>query len=640
MVRRLLPVGVVVALTVIAIPTPGVAWAASNWSGVGAQVPTGQAATPPTAEQQQQQQQAAAAAAEAAQQAAVTGHASLPWARLGHPARLVIVRARSIDSVAAGHLVQRVVRNGRAMSLGRLDAAIPSSWLTIAGDAARLNAAVVLSPSTLLDVEGVHTLQLAGGTDAAAAAFLDTGSGRIRLRGVTVTSIDPATGHPVAAGAAGRPYIKVSGRGRLDATDATISDLGSPPVGDNRGEPAIGFARGATGTLTGTTLLRNSTGLLLAQSQGVRLQDVTADDSTADGIVLRGDHATVLSGVKADHNGADGVLVTGAVTDRPIVGITTTGNHAYGVAVAGQNQVDVANLTLSGDTAGGLELNRVTNSRIHHITTTDEPNGVFLHLNSTNVALDTLTLDGGRTAILAEKTTTGLHVSASTITNAHVAGMQIGGHDTALNGLTVKDSRTALRIERGAAGVTATDVSLLGGTDGLVTSAGSAGIVVHNLSTAGVGDAAVRTLSPGLQITGGQIRGGTTGMDLQAATTVTGTQIGLTATGIRARAPDPITLDKVRVEAVTVGVEAQPGSAVALADSTVHALQALRGTPTLLGVNDLSLPPLNLLGAIGLPLIVLAIALQALHLLRQPRIGHRPRTRPPTAPAEAEPGTE
>ena len=117
-------------------------------------------------------------------------------------------------------------------------------------------------------------------------------------------------------------------------------------------------------------------------------------------------------------------------------------------------------------------------------------------------------------------------------------------------------------------------------------------------------------------------------MDLQAATTVTGTQIGLIATGIRARAPEPITLDNVRVEAVTVGVEAQPGSAVALADSTVHALQALRATPTLLGVNDLSLPPLNLLGAIGL------------HLLRQPRIGHCPRTRPPPVPAEAEPGTE
>src|SRR3954447_27007661 len=157
-VRRLL-VGVVVALTVIAIPSPGVAWAASNRSGVGAQVPAAAAAA--RAAQQAAQQRAAqqqAAQQQAAQQAAVSGPASLPWARLGQPARLVIVRARSIDAVAAGHLVQRVVGNGRAMSLGRLDAAIPSSWMTIAGDSARLNAAVLLSPSTLLDVEGVHTL--------------------------------------------------------------------------------------------------------------------------------------------------------------------------------------------------------------------------------------------------------------------------------------------------------------------------------------------------------------------------------------------------------------------------------------------------------------------------------------------------
>src|SRR3954453_5458037 len=54
--------------------------------------------------------------------------------------------------------------------------------------------------------------------------------------------------------------------------------------------------------------------------------------------------------------------------------------------------------------------------------------------------------------------------------------------------------------------------------------------------------------------------------------------------------------------------------AVTLDNSTVHTLQAARGTLTLLGVNDLSLPPLNLLGAIGLPWILLALLLEALHL--------------------------
>ena len=95
--------------------------------------------------------------------------------------------------------------------------------------------------------------------------------------------------------------------------------------------------------------------------------------------------------------------------------------------------------------------------------------------------------------------------------------MEIGGHNTLLDGLTVKDSRAALRVERGAAGVTADKVSLIGGTDGLVTSGGTSGVVVKDLSADGVGNDTVRNLSPGMQITGGQIRGGNTGMDLQAA---------------------------------------------------------------------------------------------------------------------------
>jgi hypothetical protein len=515
------------------------------------------------------------------------------------------------------------------VSLSTLDAAIPASWMTIDGGTARLNAAVVLTPATLLDVEGVTTLQLAGGADPTDAAILYTGSGRLQLRGVTVTSVDPASGQPVGPDAAGRPHIVVARLGRLDVTDATISDLGTKPTGDNPGSPAVSFGRGSTGSLTGTTLLRNSTGLVLAGSQGVRLQDVTAGDSTENGIVLRGDRATVLSGVKAEHNGNDGVLISGQDSNRPVTGISTTGNHAYGVSVSGQTGVDVNNLILSGDQSGGLELSRDTNTTAHNITTTDEPNGVFLHVNSTNVALDAITITGGRTGILAEKTTTGLHVTGSTIDTVHVAGMEIGGHATLLDGLTVKDSRTAIRVERGAVGVTANKLTLVGGTDGLVTSAGTSGIVINDLSTDGVGNDAVRNLSPGMRITGGQIRGGNTGMDLQAATTVTGTQIGLTSTGIRARATDPITLDTISVDAVAVGVEAHPGSVVTLRNSTVHALEAVRGIVTLAGGDDLSLPPLNLLGAIGLPLILLAFVLEALHRLRQRGYGPHRRALPP-----------
>jgi hypothetical protein len=235
------------------------------------------------------------------------------------------------------------------------------------------------------------------------------------------------------------------------------------------------------------------------------------------------------------------------------------------------------------------------------------------------VVLDAITLTGGRTGILAEKTTKGLHVTGSTIDSAHVAGMQIGGHDTLLDGVTLKGSKTAVRVERGAGGVTANKLTLVGGTDGLVTSGGTTGVVVKDLSADSVGNSAVRNLSPGMQITGAQIRGGITGMDLQAGTTVTAVQIGLTTTGIRVRTTDPVLIDHATVDAVSVGLGVAPAAAVTLRNSSAHALEAVRGTVALDATDELSLPPL----------ILLAIVLELLHLLRQRRFGPTRRALPP-----------
>ena len=66
----------------------------------------------------------------------------------------------------------------------------------------------------------------------------------------------------------------------------------------------------------------------------------------------------------------------------------------------------------------------------------------------------------------------------------------------------------------------------------------------------------------------------------------------------------------------------------------MHALQAVRGTMSTEGLgNDLSLPALNLLGAIGVPLVVLALILEAMHSLRQRRFGGVRKHLPPTLPA-------
>jgi copper-binding protein NosD len=535
------------------------------------------------------------------------------------PAKLIVVRTGSIDSLSAGVLVQRIARESPAVTPAALAAAVPSSWMSITADTVRFGAALQLTAGTRLDVNGVRTVQLVGGDDPRSGAYLATGRGRIRLRGVTVTSIDPTSGQPVGPAAAGRPFIKVSDGGSLAVIDSTITDLGAQPSTVTAGEPAVAFGHHSTGVLTRTTLARSSIGLSLNGSQAVKLRDVTVRESAGTGIVLRGDRATVLSGVRAEHNGDDGLLVTGESTGRPITGVTTTGNRFYGVSVSGQSQTEISNLALSGDQAGGLELNRVSDSHVHNITITDQPIGMFMHVNSTNLALDAVTVSGGHAGVVVDKSTVGLRFTDSTIANARLVGMAYDGRDGLLQGLTVNDCATAVRVDHGAGSLAIDRLRISGGENGLVTSNATAAILVRDLSADGVGNDAIRTESPGMQVLGGQIRGGHTGMDLRAPTTVSGTRISLASIGIHAGSDGLVALDGVTIEAETVGVAAEQGSAVTLHNSVAHALHATRGDVRLSGVNDLNLPPLNLLGVIGLPLILLALVLEFLHLLGQIR---------------------
>ena len=491
----------------------------------------------------------------------------------------------------------------------------------------------MLTPGATLDISGVKTLQLGGGDSPTDAAFLYSGSGRILVKGVTVTSVNK-DGQPLAMNAQGRPYIVVSSRGRFEATDATLSDLGVQPAGTDKGDPGISFNTNSTGSLVRTQLLRNTTGAELSASSNIRLEDVTATENWSDGLLLQGDKGTTMSGIKAERNGGNGVAVTGESSDRQITGITTSGNHSYGVAVIGQIKPQVSAINATGDGAGGLRINRCTDAVVRDIITADQPIGLFLHVNSTNVRLENLNLTGGRRGVVVEKTTKGLQIVNSTIDGARVAGVAIGGHDVTMDGVKVSDARTGVRIERGAGNVVANNLKLSGGQDGLVTTAGTTGVVIRDLVADGVENDAVRNFSPGAQIIGGRITGGLTGIDAEAATTISGTSVGLSNEGIRARTNEPVTIDNVTVDAVTVGVNVATGTPVVLTNSRVHALEAVRGTLNPDGTgNDLSLPPLNLLGAIGVPLIILALILEGMHSLRQRRYGGLNRHLPPTLPA-------
>jgi hypothetical protein len=251
---------------------------------------------------------------------------------------------------------------------------------------------------------------------------------------------------------------------------------------------------------------------------------------------------------------------------------------------------------------------------------------VYLHANSANHSLDGIAVSGAAIGVLVEKTTAAVHLTRSMIERAHVAGVVYEGRDGVLDAVTVKDSATAVRVEPGSGAVTVDGLRVIGGVDGLVTSIGAPAVIVKDLSADGVGNDAVRNLAPGMLINGGRIRGAHTGLDLRAATRVTGTQVDLAATGVSVVAGVPVVLGDVRIDAEAVGIAAEPGSAVQLANSRVHGLEAIRGDVQQNGPNDLSLPPVSVLGAIGLPLILVAILLEFLYLnlnIRRARLRRR-----------------
>jgi hypothetical protein len=212
-------------------------------------------------------------------------------------------------------------------------------------------------------------------------------------------------------------------------------------------------------------------------------------------------------------------------------------------------------------------------------------------------------------------------MQASSITGAAVAGVSVGGTDVTLGGLALNDSRTALRVERGANGLMTTGLTITGGQDGVVAAAGTGGVVLQDMTVDGVINDAVRSSSQALRVVGGRITGGATGIAIDAPTTITGTWIGLADQGIRTTSTGSVRADNLDVNTVSVGINVEKGSDVLLTGSRVHALEAVRGTLQEQGLNDMSLPPLNFLGAIGIPLVVIALTLQAFAAWRGRRFG-------------------
>ena len=610
----------------IAEPDPGLLSAAERAA----------AAQRASAEAAERQAKAAAAAAKRAAQLAAAGQrVRATWEARGRPARLVVVRDGTLDVVTQGRLTQRTPRRVGPLTLSTLSRDLPSSWLSIDGGTATLSAAVVLTPRVVLDIGGdVSTIRLAGGATLPQAASIYTGGGRLVLHGVTISSVDPDTGQPVQA-APGRPFLVATTGGSLDASDVTVTDLGTADTGPEP-RPAVQFNAGSTGSVVRSTFTRNTVGLQLDGSHDVRIEDVTITESLGHGLATSHDTGTVLRGIRAERNAGDGVRLMASTPAQAITGISTAGNGRFGIAAIRPRTTRIEDVHVNGDTAGGLELSQAAGVTVSGFTSTDEPVGVYAHVASTDIVLDRLTVTGGRRGVAVEKSTRNLLLQSSTFAAVKLTGVAVGGSAVELRDVAVTDSQTGVRVERGADSVVGTGLRLHGGHDGVVATGGTRGVVLNDLSAVGVENDAVRSFSPDTRIVGGSIVGANCGVTAGAAATISRVSMSLVNDGIRARSPGLVRAEGVDIDAVAVGIDVAADSPVVVADSRVRALEAVRGEFTEQGRNVLSLPPLNLLGAIGVPLIVLALVLELVHVARQRRtVGRRRRWTPPAVSAAA-----
>jgi Right handed beta helix region len=358
-------------------------------------------------------------------------------------------------------------------------------------------------------------------------------------------------------------------------------------------------------------------------------------DSDGDGLVLQGDTGTTMKAITATGNKANGVLVGGPASNRPITNITTEKNTGYGLAVVGQKKPQISAIVTTNDGAGGLRLNSTTDAVVTDLKATDQPVGVYAHVGSARATLSKIAFAGGRRGVVLDKTTSAMVLKDSTIASATTVGIDLGGKQVEIDGVTVSDSRSALRIERGADAITASGMTVSGGDDGIVASPGATHVAIRDLTASGVRSDAIRTGSTDAVITGGQITGGSTGIDVAAPTTITGTAVSESNIGIRSASRDLVRAEKVDVAAIAIGITVDPDATFVLANSKVRALEAVRGTLRQEGVNELSLPPLNLLAAIGLPLVLFALLLEVLHVLRQRGVDGNRRRLPRAVPAGA-----
>jgi len=603
--------------------------------------------------------EAAAAAKAAAQRADAGAIAKAIWQKDGRPARLIVVRPTQLLILSGGTLQQVEARPAGPLSVLWLAENVPGPWMAQpSARVVRLESALVITDgSSLVAPSGdLATLQLTDG------AWIQVARGSFAATGIAITSAGASGAGPLPATDPSRPFIRAGAGATLTFDDTTVTGLGNASAPDDAG---ITWDGGASGNAVAVKVTDGYTGLRLAASTGVTLRDVTVAGSAKDGLVLKDDTGTVLTAVVSENNAGAGVRLLQGPSNRTLTGISTSGNAGYGFDAS-----DISGLTLTGfassaDKTGGVELTGCQNSHVIDAKTWNDRTGIKVGQSSSRVTITDATVTGGRYGVVvgshaADVTLTGTavsgtteygidvsgpHVSVSggsiasggtgvrigpgatgavldhvTVTKAGQSGISIAAGDATVSQSTVRGARYGIQVYRAPHIVLLSADTVENTQKAIVVAAGASAVRIVNPELAGFTRNAITNSSAGLVVIGGALHGGGTGINTLALMSLTGTRIDQVVEGMHISGAANVKADGAVILAAKTGIVVAAPGHLALSDSTVLASIGIKGDVEYIGSgNVVTLPPFPWFGVVAITAITLGVALETVHVIRQPR---------------------
>jgi Right handed beta helix region len=381
--------------------------------------------------------QAKAAAEHKHAQAVATGI----WSREGRPPLLTVIGPDKVLLVENGMVRRSMWPPKGPLSIGWLARELPAQWATYdaATRSARFTSALAVTDGSELDAEpgDVAAVRLGDG----AAVWVSRGT--FRAGAVAISSYDPRTGGTLPVTDSARPFIRAGLGARLDFDGTVIAALGNRAAPDESG---VTWGRGAMGEASQLTVSGDYTGLRLASSRLVALEDVSISHSAFDGLVLENDSGTTLSGVASTDNGHDGVRLGFGPDRRTLKGVTTSGNQDYGALAVGMAGLTVLGFTSHQDVEGGIRLKQCTSCSVVDPVTNGDRVGVRVDAESRGTSITGGTLSGGDTGV---DTAAALSVSGTAISGASVGLHAAAGAEVRADRVSINALRTGAHLEAG-----------------------------------------------------------------------------------------------------------------------------------------------------------------------------------------------